>query len=852
MSSSSTEITRLRPLPGEGPLAALVERLVEDMGKRWRQGECPRTEEYLAQHPELVEHPEAALELVYEEVCLSREHGQALTEADVAQRFPRWRKKLHVLFGFHQLLETGPTPPVFPEVDEVLGDFKLLAKLGQGALGHVFLATQPGLADRAVVLKLTPCRGQEHLSLARLQHTHIVPLYSVHHFPERNLRALCMPYFGGATLASILDALAACPPALRSGKHVVEALRQAQDAVPLLVPVDGPLCQFLEGASYTKAICWLGACLADALYYARAHGLVHLDIKPSNVLVAADGQPMLLDFHLARAPLAEGADAPEWLGGTPVYMAPEQREGVEAVRKNQPMPAAVDERTDVYALGMTLFEALGGPMPLRSAKPGAALRRCNPQVSMGLADIVARCLAPDRDRRYPDAASLAADLRLHLADRPLRGVANRSLSERWHKWRRRRPYAIALGGLLLALAGAGILVGGYFARGVNQAHTFLKEGIKHKNQASLEGFKHKDELQAAVSAFKHGLKAVEGLPYEPGVVQQLRTELVLAERVYAVAGFHDFMEGLRAIYGEGVPPAAVWAKVNDQCQRFWDNRELIARPPLPPPSEIRERNRQDLLDLAVIWTDVQIRRAGKNAAPARGEALAVLKQAEELCDRSMVLYRERAANAAALGLTEVAGEASKQAAALKPNTAWEQYAVGRSLLRDGDVAGATAAFDRALRHQPGALWPNFYRGKIAYQQRHYEEAFIFFNTCLANNDKLAWCWANRGLSYAALGRTDNALFDFNKALKLDSRLAVALLNRGLLYFRAGRHADALVDLHEAIHFGADSAEVYHDLALVYLAQGDRTAAQASLDQALRADPAYQPARALAEKLKHER
>src|SRR5439155_11400441 len=80
--------------------------------------------------------------------------------------------------------------------------------LGPGIHGRAYLATQPALAGRSVVLKVGPDTGDEHLSLARLQHTHIVPLYSVHEFPDRRLRALCMPDFGGATLAAIRAELA--------------------------------------------------------------------------------------------------------------------------------------------------------------------------------------------------------------------------------------------------------------------------------------------------------------------------------------------------------------------------------------------------------------------------------------------------------------------------------------------------------------------------------------------------------------------------------------------------------------------------------------------------------------------
>src|SRR5260370_1133801 len=91
--------------------------------------------------------------------------------------------------------------PTFPDVGELLGEFRLLAELGRGGRGRVFVASQSSLADRALVLKVTPCDGQEQLALARLQHTHIGPLYLVQEFTDRNLRAMCMPDLGGMTLS---------------------------------------------------------------------------------------------------------------------------------------------------------------------------------------------------------------------------------------------------------------------------------------------------------------------------------------------------------------------------------------------------------------------------------------------------------------------------------------------------------------------------------------------------------------------------------------------------------------------------------------------------------------------------
>jgi serine/threonine protein kinase/Flp pilus assembly protein TadD len=810
------------------------------MGRRWRQGECPLTEEYLALHPELRAHPEAALELVYEEVCLSREHGRTVSEEDLASRFPQWREKLAILFDFHRLLEPAPA---FPIAGATLGDFRLLAELGRGAQGRVFLATQPGLADRPVVLKLTPCRGQEHLSLARLQHTHIVPLYSAHVFADRNLRALCMPYFGGATLADVLEALRQIPPRQRSGQHLVMALGNAQAAAPLPSTVAGPACEFLAGASYAQAICWLGACLADALQYAREHGLVHLDLKPSNVLLAADGLPLLLDFHLARAPLAAGAAASQWLGGTPAYMAPEHRAALAAVREGRNIPFGVDERADVYALGLLLYEALGGPMPPASAAPARGLRRHNPQVSVGLADILDRCLAAGPAQRYAGAAALAADLRRHLDNQPLHGVANRSWTERWHKWRRRRPYGIAALCLALALAGAGAVIWSHFAKQVRQVEAALPEGTAHL---------HAQRYREAVGVFKHGLAMAEDLPFELEVARRLREQLHWAERGQAIQELHAFVERIRALYGDSLPAGPAARAIEAHCRQFWDQRDLIVRRlAVPDTAQMNEQTRQDLLDLAILWTNLRVRLAGTEAAAARREALEVLEQAETLFGPSSVLYHERRAQAAALGLADAARTAAAQAAALAPRTAWEHYAVGRALLRDGDLPRATEHFEHALALQPQALWPNFAKGKCAYQQGQYEDAIVAFTACVVLAPESAWCYANRGLAYAALGRPHRALHDYDQALRLDPNLAVAARNRGLLHLQERRFALARADLQRAMEHGANPADVRYHLALVHLAEDDRAAALASVRQALQHDPAHKEARALEERLRLE-
>ena len=327
-----------------------------------------------------------------------------------------------------------PEEAQLPEVGDRLANCLLLAELGRGTEGRVFLAAQADLGDRLIVLKVTPTHGGEHLALARLVHTHIAPLLFARDVPESGLRLLAMPFVGGTSLLQVRDHLLE-RSAPYSGQNVVEILARSGPERP--TPTGSRhLLGRLESLDAPTFVAWLGACLADALGHAHERGLMHLDVKPGNVLLAADGTPLLLDFHLAQQQIAVGAEPPEWFGGTEGYMAPEQRAAGEAFHRRENSPAAVDGRADLYALGVMLFEMLAGARP-DETPPRDALRRAG--VSPGLAAILSKCMQADPNRRYPEAAMLADDLRRHLAHRPLRGVPNRSLGERWRKWRRRNP-----------------------------------------------------------------------------------------------------------------------------------------------------------------------------------------------------------------------------------------------------------------------------------------------------------------------------------------------------------------------------------------------------------------------------
>jgi eukaryotic-like serine/threonine-protein kinase len=818
--SISSQRRRSRASYQPGSAGALAQRLADELALRWSEGERPETEDYLARFPQLAGDPEAALELIYEEMCQQRRAGQRATASTWLRRFPQWRPQLEMLLACHSLLENANAKPWFPDPGSEFGEFQLLAQLGHGAHGRVYLARQPSLADRPVVLKLASLAGQEHLSLARLQHTYIMPLYWAQDDAAVGLRALCMPYFGGASLSQLLNRLEDVPAAKRTGRDLLQALAAEGEGQRLAPPVRGPACRIMEKASYVEAICTIGACLAEAIDYAHQRNVVHHDLKPSNVLIAADGQPLLLDFHLAQPSLEAGTTHVRWLGGTPDYMAPEQEAALEAIERQQPIPRRVDGQADLYTLGLLLCEALAGQHPPSAEPPARWLRGKNSQVSAALGDVIAKCMAPDADQRYPSAGALAIDLRRHLANQPLKHITNRSLSERWAKWRRRRPYALTGIFLCLALLTSCVVTATTLRQRWEEAERALEEA-----QAEMEA----GHFQWAKLTIDRGLSLAAELPWRGKLVRDLQIAETVAQQGYLVEQLHAVVEQLRGWYGADGLPAAEAMRLETDGRRLWDQRKLlIAHVAARHWSETQVKH--DLIDLAVFWADFHWRYAPeKSRVQAAQQALEALMDAERLAGARFVLCREQQRFARLVGDEPAAARAAQKAESLSPASAWEHYALGRSAFSEGKIEQADAHFRAAVDLNPRELWPNFYHGRASYELNRFEEAATAFTVCIALARR-SWCYYNRGLANLRLERPDRARDDFNRALEVDRHLAVAALERGMLSYREKRYDEALADLRLAAAEKADPKSVAYGRALIYAAKGDRADALGQLDE----------------------
>jgi serine/threonine protein kinase len=368
-----------------------------------------------------------------------------------------------------------PTGPEVPGADKLpalpaIPGYKVLGVLGRGGMGVVYEAEQVALG-RHVALKVLSANlvrdpkqkqrfEREARAAAKLHHTNIVPVFGVGE--HDGVRYYVMQYIRGFGLDTVLAGLKrrrAGQPADGDGELTVdEPLGR-----PSLAETAGPLpasSLVLSGrgdpgrkGSYWRSVADLGAQVAGALDYAHRQGVVHRDVKPANLLLDTAGTVWVADFGLAKADGQQNLTGSGDVLGTLRYLSPEAFEG------------KTDARSDVYSLGLTLYELLAfAPAfdardrnqlvrQVMAAGP-APLRQRNAEVPADLATIVHKAIDRDPKHRYQTAGDLADDLRRFAADEPIR-ARRQSLTERLVRWGRRNPVVASLLATVVAVTVTG-------------------------------------------------------------------------------------------------------------------------------------------------------------------------------------------------------------------------------------------------------------------------------------------------------------------------------------------------------------------------------------------------------------
>lgn len=449
-----------------------------------------------------------------------------------------------------------------------LGDYRIRREVGRGGMGVVYEAVQVSL-DRRVALKVLPLASlldqkqiarfqKEARAAAHLHHPHIVPIFSVG--CERGVHYYAMQYVDGQPLDVAIrqareERTTGTAIQASTGQRPLEGEDHRASTAPFVSTERGR-----RSRDCFRTAARLGVQAAEALHHAHQYGIIHRDVKPSNLLLDDRGELWITDFGLARFQAENDRTATGDVLGTVQYMSPEQASGKSAL---------IDPRTDVYSLGITLYELLTLQVPfadgdrqrilhriVEDEPPG--LRRIDPAIPLDLETIVLKAIAKSRDDRYATAQELADDLRRFLDGRPT--MARRPTPiDRAAKWVKRHQKIVAFAVVLMAVSILG-LTGATLA--VLSAHAKTRAALSQ----SERNYRRAREV---VDRFATG--HAQQLANLPGA-ERLRQEL-LSDALAYYEGFIEQAGDDRGLLGER---AATQFKIGSIADQTGDGDRALA------------------------------------------------------------------------------------------------------------------------------------------------------------------------------------------------------------------------------------------------------------------------------------
>ncbi|MBL8857986.1 MAG: protein kinase [Planctomycetes bacterium] len=734
-----------------------------------------------------------------------RRRGEAIDPASFAARHPHLHDELeHALDAYLRLdgaLSLGRALPA-----EAIGPFRVVREIGRGGMGIVLEAVEEPLGRR-VALKVLPAElllspvararlRREAQIAARLDHSGIATIYGAD--VDADQPWIAMRYVEGETLAGAIGRARA------AGAACVQPRSEAG-----------------TGASAPRWIAGLLARVARALQFAHEQGVLHRDVKPSNLMLAADGSPVLLDFGLA---IGEAGDGPTLTrtgqtAGTPAYMAPELVSGEHARH---------DAQCDVYALGVTLYECLTlrrpfeGPTQValyRAITSGAAsdVRALNRDVPRDLAVVVATAMERDPARRYRSAALLAADLEACAAGRPILARAV-PLSGRVLRWARREPKQALLATLLLvAVIGLAVFGGTWWSS---------RDTVLAAERVELE-HRYEDQLQAGFAS--------------------------LATRRPGDADKH-FLAALE------LDPASVEARIGRALSRFDGDRVAEAAALLEgiPPSPALEAlqnflsGRTTRLDLGARWlaraSSIELYMDGMRLAERaqrapRDESAVLFKlaaarfgEAVNRAPRARASYHMLRASAC----REVGDEAGVRSAVAALTTLWPDsprvLATAGHVLQQLDSDAAMEFVSRSIEIDPSWGAPHQVLGNIHFWARRYAEAASESREAVRLDPRDDRAFNTLGLSLLKLGCLDEARSALYSALALRPNMLDAWKNQSEVEFSLRNPAEQEVCLRMALAIEPTDAFAHERLARLLYERKEYDSALGHVVTALALEP----------------
>jgi tetratricopeptide (TPR) repeat protein len=699
-------------------------------------------------------------------------------------------------------------------------------------MGEIWLADDQ-VIGRSVALKrmlrgARPEQQERFLVEARitgqLEHPGVVPVHELG-VDDQGQPYYIMKFVHGQTLKKLIAEYHA-DPAVGSVPREVQQLRLLQTFVDL--------CQTVG--------------------YAHSRGVLHRDLKPENVMVGSYGETLLLDWGLAKiigqtdggAPSSpdspfghlsySGVSTDTMAGsimGSPAYMSPEAAEGLNK---------AMDQASDIYLLGATLYEILTGKPPrggvgalelIKQARtvPPAPPRTHRRDIPRPLEAICQKAIAHRKEDRYPTALALAEDVQRYLAGEPVIAYRENVLERAW-RWTRRHHKALgrsAAAILVLGVAAAGVFKWREVEQRRLDDQRQAEEEIRLEKERGLESKRRAQELQR----FDQARKDVEEFR---GLADESRFFAATSDPVAERSPYYDprkaEQKGQKAL-----AKAKPWGPTLQDM----------------PLAEKRAALQQDLYDLLLLMAQTSGRLA--NGPRAGTEMLELLDQAAGLRERSRGYYRLRAEAHRLAGQAKEADSDQKRADDPKtPTTALDHFLQGEQFrTQASSQTGAAGAgwqpnraqlgkaieqYRLALQRDPEHYWSHLQLGRCYLSLGQLPEAVESLSTCVALRKDKPWGYSARGFALARMKRFDEAAWDLNRALELDPDLRAARLNRGVVAWEQKKYDSALNDFAAVLEPPDDKklVEAAYYRGLLQLERGELKEALEDFDRVVAENP----------------
>lgn len=798
----------------------------------------------------------------------------------------------------------GASPRRLPKPGEVMAGFLIVGELGRGAFARVYLARQENLGHRLVALKISPAEGDEPEILARLQHSHIVPIHSVHDDPVSGLRIICMPYLGGANLAQVLEAVVARAIAPTHGRSLVDALDSVSQRLQSTTGLTRSTRSFLSGGVSPYALTRLPSEL-EGPAAATDSGLG----KPSDEPVS-----FILQTFPVDTTRSHGAIQSLWtrISGRSRPTAPTSPDSVEP-HPDQPSRQFLREANHIQAavwiiarLAEGLEHAHARGLVHRDLKPSNILitddgtpmlldfnlstpRRIHSKEE-GTKVVLGGTLpymAPEHlDAFYPqgttppEAVGERADLYAlclilfeiiagelpfpeHPASHPLAPIIQKMIAERHRTVPSLRAACPEVPWSLDSIVAKGL--DPEPQRRYAHARDLAEDLRRFLDDLPLKFAPEPSPRERVAkwirrhprttSSTSVALLALVLLCAAGGTIALLSNSL---QGVSARLRFRNFQSefsecqlrlnttsGPREHLTTGIKMAQ--RALEREGQGLWDPTQKGAWTRWLEPKD-QQLLREQMVELILLEARARTYLANQGGSEdiqrrALEWAIKWLNRAERIDPQpTPALYGDRARYFAALGQAKEAGLDRAREAAAPPRNSRDFALLGTSLMVKRDWPRAEVALLRAVELDPRRFWAWFGLGYCRFEQGRYLEAAGDFGTCTALEPEFAWPYMNQGLALACAGRLNGAFNAYNQALKKNPRFTEALVNRALTRLELDDLTGAEGDLNRAIELGRREPNVLAARGEVLARLGRRDEAERLYDSLLEAEPRNQAIR----------